>query len=132
MELEQLARPTLKKMVRLCLGAALVSCARRADGARPQVDGFYSSGAESQSTLQDNRAAFAKWRLVPRCMVDVSAVDMSCQLLGACRADAQLRACLCLWMAAHTRQQALWVTQLLPASGPVARSRAAAWPDAAI
>ena len=47
------------------------------------MDGYYSSGAESESTLRNNRAAYAKWRLVPRCMVDVSQVDMTCTLLGA-------------------------------------------------
>lgn len=47
-----------------------------------QVDGFYSSGAESQSTLRANREAYSHYRLVPRCMVNVSNIDMSYTLLG--------------------------------------------------
>ena len=48
----------------------------------PAVCGYYVSGAEGESTLRDNRAAFARYRLLPRVLVDVSAVDTSCLLLG--------------------------------------------------
>ena len=103
LELEQLARPTIKKMVcRATSGSSLlcpVACrehvaCRSLRPCRPstvlwitvlfgQVDGFYSSGAESQSTLKANREAYSHYRLIPRCMVDVSNVDMTYTLLGA-------------------------------------------------
>lgn len=44
--------------------------------------GYYASGAEEERTLRDNEAAFARWRLLPRVLVDVSRVDTSCTLLG--------------------------------------------------
>lgn len=44
--------------------------------------GYYSSGAEAQSTLKENRAAFARWLLLPRMMVDVSHVDTRVEILG--------------------------------------------------
>jgi isopentenyl diphosphate isomerase/L-lactate dehydrogenase-like FMN-dependent dehydrogenase len=50
-----------------------------------QVFGYYASGSESESTLRDNRAAFGRYRLLPRIMVDVSQVDTTCTLLGATR-----------------------------------------------
>lgn len=44
--------------------------------------GYYSSGAEAQSTLKENRAAFARWLLLPRMMVDVSHIDTRVEILG--------------------------------------------------
>ena len=44
--------------------------------------GYYSSGADSQWTLSENRAALHRYRLLPRCLVDVSNVDTSCELFG--------------------------------------------------
>ncbi|KAK9814510.1 hypothetical protein WJX72_007115 [[Myrmecia] bisecta] len=46
------------------------------------VYGYYASGADTESTVRDNRAAFARYRLLPRMMVDVSHLDPSCKLLG--------------------------------------------------
>lgn len=43
---------------------------------------YYKSGAETESTLRDNRAAFARFRLLPRIMIDVSHVDTSCSVMG--------------------------------------------------
>ena len=34
-----------------------------------QAYDYYRSGSETQSTLQDNRAAFARYRMLPRIMV---------------------------------------------------------------
>ena len=48
----------------------------------PMVLGYYASGAEDEATLRDNRAAWRRWRLLPRVMVDVSRVDTSARLLG--------------------------------------------------
>ncbi|XP_077590278.1 2-Hydroxyacid oxidase 1 isoform X1 [Stigmatopora nigra] len=43
---------------------------------------YYSSGAEEQTTLADNVAAFKRWRLIPRVLRDVSSVDLSVSMLG--------------------------------------------------
>ncbi len=48
--------------------------------------GYYSSGAEAQTTLKENRAAFARWLLLPRMMIDVSHIDTRLQFLGQCLA----------------------------------------------
>ncbi|KAI8471424.1 MAG: FMN-dependent dehydrogenase [Monoraphidium minutum] len=43
---------------------------------------YFASGAETCQTTRDNRASFGRYRLLPRIMRDVSAVDTRCQLLG--------------------------------------------------
>jgi (S)-mandelate dehydrogenase len=43
---------------------------------------FYDGGAEDESTLRANEAAFARLRFAPRYLVDVSNVDTSTSLLG--------------------------------------------------
>jgi 4-hydroxymandelate oxidase len=43
---------------------------------------YYVSGAMDERTLQDNRAAFARRRLLPRVMTDTSAIDMTVDVLG--------------------------------------------------
>ena len=43
---------------------------------------FFDGGAEDELTLRDNRAAFERVRLAPRVLVDVSAPDLSCEILG--------------------------------------------------
>ncbi|MFN7641517.1 MAG: alpha-hydroxy acid oxidase [Burkholderiales bacterium] len=43
----------------------------------------FDGGAEDESTLRDNREAFARRRLMPRVLVDVARVDPSTRLLGA-------------------------------------------------
>ena len=99
LELEQLARPTIKKMVSTRRDCSFLACREHAacrslpsirlstvlrfTTVLDQVDGFYSSGAESQSTLKANREAYSHYRLIPRCMVDVSDIDMTYTLLGA-------------------------------------------------
>lgn len=59
-----------------------MQCVFKAFSAHKQVFGYYASGSESESTLRDNRAAFSRYRLIPRMMVDVSNVDTTCTLLG--------------------------------------------------
>lgn len=44
---------------------------------------FFDGGAEDESTLRDNRRAFEHHRLLPRVLVDVSAVSTVTDLLGA-------------------------------------------------
>ncbi|XP_061892403.1 hydroxyacid oxidase 1 [Entelurus aequoreus] len=43
---------------------------------------YYRSGAEEETTLADNVAAFKRWRLIPRVLRDVSSVDLSVSVLG--------------------------------------------------
>src|SRR5436305_1788846 len=43
---------------------------------------FMDGGAEDESTLRDNCAAFKRIRLVPHVLNDVSSVDTTTQLLG--------------------------------------------------
>jgi isopentenyl diphosphate isomerase/L-lactate dehydrogenase-like FMN-dependent dehydrogenase len=44
--------------------------------------GYYRSGADDERTLRDNDAAFARWQLRPRVLVDVSSPDTRVTLLG--------------------------------------------------
>lgn len=43
---------------------------------------YYAGGALDERTLNDNRAAFGRRRLVPRMMTDVSTVDTSVEIFG--------------------------------------------------
>jgi (S)-mandelate dehydrogenase len=43
---------------------------------------FFDGGAEDESTLRDNRAAFERVRLLPKVLVDVSSVSLKTELLG--------------------------------------------------
>ena len=55
-----------------------------------QVWGYYASGAESEATLKDNQAAFSRYRIMPRIMVDVTKVDVSIRLFGASHLEIDL------------------------------------------
>src|SRR3989475_6821528 len=43
---------------------------------------FFDGGAEDETTLRGNRAAFERVRLLPRVLVNVSAVDLKTELFG--------------------------------------------------
>src|ERR1700755_2993886 len=43
---------------------------------------FFDGGAEDESTLRDNRAAFERVRLLPKVLVDVSRVDLKNTFFG--------------------------------------------------
>src|SRR3954469_5829786 len=43
---------------------------------------FFDGGAEDETTLRGNRAAFERIRLLPKVLVDVSSIDLKTQLLG--------------------------------------------------
>ncbi len=43
---------------------------------------YYASGAGDELTLVDNRAAFARYKLLPRVFADVSQRDLSTEILG--------------------------------------------------
>jgi lactate 2-monooxygenase len=44
---------------------------------------YVAGGAGTESTVRENRAAFERWRIVPRMLRDVSERDTSVELLGA-------------------------------------------------
>ncbi len=44
--------------------------------------GYIGGGSGDEQTLRDNEAAFSRYRLLPRALVDVSSVDLSTTLLG--------------------------------------------------
>jgi isopentenyl diphosphate isomerase/L-lactate dehydrogenase-like FMN-dependent dehydrogenase len=46
------------------------------------VHGYFAGGAGDERTLRDNVAAFGRWRLRPRVLVDVSAADPATTVLG--------------------------------------------------
>jgi isopentenyl diphosphate isomerase/L-lactate dehydrogenase-like FMN-dependent dehydrogenase len=43
---------------------------------------YVAAGAGTEDTLRENRAAFGRWRIVPRMLRDVSQRDLSIELLG--------------------------------------------------
>ena len=43
---------------------------------------YYASGANDNQSLQENRSAFSRLRIMPRVMRDVSNIDMSTTILG--------------------------------------------------
>ncbi len=55
--------------------------ARRLIGEMPYA--YYAGGAEGERLLSDNVAAWSRWRLHPRVLVDVSAVSAATTVLGA-------------------------------------------------
>jgi isopentenyl diphosphate isomerase/L-lactate dehydrogenase-like FMN-dependent dehydrogenase len=57
---------------------------RAAEGAmRPQAWAYIAGGAGSERTMAANRAAFDRWRIVPRMLRDASTRDLSIELFGA-------------------------------------------------
>lgn len=48
----------------------------------PAHFGYAVTGLDDESTLRANREGFAKFRLRPRRLVDVSSIDMRCEILG--------------------------------------------------
>lgn len=48
----------------------------------PGVHGYFAGGAGDERTLRDNVAAFARWQLRPRVLVDVSDVSTETEVLG--------------------------------------------------
>jgi lactate 2-monooxygenase len=47
-----------------------------------QAFAYVAAGAGTEATVRENRAAFERWRIVPRMLRDVSERDMSVELLG--------------------------------------------------
>jgi isopentenyl diphosphate isomerase/L-lactate dehydrogenase-like FMN-dependent dehydrogenase len=78
--------------------------------AREQLDEnaweYFRGGAGDESTLRENLAAFARWRLRPRVLVDVSAVDTSVTVLGTTVGAPILVAPVALQQLAHPEGEA--------------------------
>ncbi len=49
----------------------------------PGAHGYFAGGAGDERTLRDNVAAFGRWRLLPRMLVDVGEVTTETTVLGA-------------------------------------------------
>jgi lactate 2-monooxygenase len=49
---------------------------------RPEAFAYVAGGAGAEETMRANRAAFERWRIVPRMLRDVSARDTSVELFG--------------------------------------------------
>src|SRR5215212_3898421 len=45
--------------------------------------GYFTGGADDEHTLRDNVAAFERWKLRPRMLVDVSGATIETTVLGA-------------------------------------------------
>ena len=63
-----------------CEPGALEDVAR--EKFEPEPFGYVAGSAGTESTARANRAAFDRWRIVPRFLRDVSARDLSCDVLG--------------------------------------------------
>src|SRR3981081_2973591 len=48
----------------------------------PAHFGYMATGVDDEATLRANRDALLRYRLLPRRLVDVSRIDMSCDILG--------------------------------------------------
>jgi isopentenyl diphosphate isomerase/L-lactate dehydrogenase-like FMN-dependent dehydrogenase len=53
-----------------------------AERLEPGVLGYFAGGAGDEETLRENRAAWRRWRLVPRVLTDVSEVTTRAEVLG--------------------------------------------------
>jgi lactate 2-monooxygenase len=56
--------------------------AAAAEAMSEEAFAYVAGGAGSESTLRENRAAFERWRIVPRMLRDVSARDTSVEMFG--------------------------------------------------
>jgi isopentenyl diphosphate isomerase/L-lactate dehydrogenase-like FMN-dependent dehydrogenase len=55
----------------------------RLESLNPAAWHYYQGGSDDEATLRDNRAAFARLRLRPRVLVDVSTIETDTTTLGA-------------------------------------------------
>ena len=64
----------------LNVGEFLDAAAAKVD---PAVWCYFEGGAEDEVTLRENLAAFSRWQLRPRMLVDVREISLETTLLGA-------------------------------------------------
>jgi len=86
---------------------------RAAETVDPQVWCFFEGGSGDEVTLRANVAAYSRWRMRPRMLVDVSSISLETTLLGT-------RVSMPLGVAPFAMQR------LLDSEGEVATARAAA------
>jgi isopentenyl diphosphate isomerase/L-lactate dehydrogenase-like FMN-dependent dehydrogenase len=55
---------------------------RAQDVMAPEAFAYVAGGAGTEETMRENRAAFERWRIVPRVLRDVSVRDTTVELLG--------------------------------------------------
>ena len=55
---------------------------RAREAMTPEGFAYVAGGAGTEETIRENRAAFERWRIVPRMLRDVSARDTSVEVLG--------------------------------------------------
>jgi isopentenyl diphosphate isomerase/L-lactate dehydrogenase-like FMN-dependent dehydrogenase len=67
---------------------------------------YLRGGAGDESTLRENLAAFARWKLRPRVLVDVTAIDTSTTVLGTTVSSPILVAPVALQQFAHPEGEA--------------------------
>ena len=48
-----------------------------------QVQGYFGAGSGTQNAVEQNKMAYKKYRLLPRCMVGVRNIDTKCTIFGA-------------------------------------------------
>ena len=61
--------------------------ARGAQAMSPEGFAYVAGGAGTEETMRENRAAFERWRIVPRMLRDVSSRDTSVEVLGTPHAE---------------------------------------------
>ena len=78
--------------------------------AREQLDDnaweYFRGGAGDESTLRENLASFARWKLLPRVLVDVEEIDTSTTVLGTTISAPVLVAPVALQKLAHPEGEA--------------------------
>jgi len=62
--------------------------------------GYYASGANDMITLRENRAAYARLRLLPKILVDVSKINTETTILGE---KVYNRICVVLYFKSNSR-----------------------------
>src|SRR3970040_359831 len=55
---------------------------RAREAMTPEAYAYVAGGAGTEETIRENRAAFERWRIVPRVLRDVSARDTRVEVLG--------------------------------------------------
>src|SRR5258707_435318 len=82
------ARNDLSARSGACHRAGMAACTLddferlAAETMAPAPFGYVAGGAGDEVTLRENLAAFRRWRLRPRVLVDVATVDLATTLLG--------------------------------------------------
>ena len=88
------------------------------DALSPEVYGFLAGGAGDEVTLADNTAAWRRWQIRPRVLVDVTVRDSGTVLLGRRRPHPLLVAPTAFHRLAHPDGERATARAARPASPP--------------